>query len=91
MLDTAGALRTTQSGIILGTDDPGHSGFLRARWFLVTHTGPEQTDVVTGQYVLVPQGRWGHGFNLEGSVLEEDKLFHIDIDSMMMVSDEPVS
>jgi hypothetical protein len=91
MVDTMGAMRQTESGIFLGTDDQGADDFVRPRWFLVTHVGPEQEDVHPGDYVLVPHGRWGHGFNLDGSLREEDKLFHIDTEQMMMVSDEPVS
>jgi len=83
MLETVGAERASPGGVILGSDDPGAEDFVRPRWFEVTHVGPEQKDVTVGYYVLVPHGRWSQGFNLEGSIREEDKLFHIDMDSIL--------
>lgn len=88
MLETVGLVRTSAGGVILGADEAGKDDFVRPRWFEVTHVGPDQQDVAVGDYVLLPHGRWGHGFNLEGSIREEDKLFHIDTDSMMAVSDD---
>ena len=88
MIETVGAVRQTESGLYLGLDDESSETFVRPRWFEVTHVGDEQKDVVPGQYVLVPHGRWSHGFNLDGSLAEVDKLFQIDHTDMLLVSDE---
>lgn len=88
MVDTVGATRFTPGGIILGADTPDAEDFVRARWFEVTHVGPDQKEIKVGEWVLVPHGRWGHGFDLEGTFKEENKLFHIDTEAMMIVSDE---
>ena len=49
--------RTTESGIQL-LDDDGKEEGIRPRWFIVRAIGPEQKDVVPGQYILVSHGRW---------------------------------
>lgn len=90
MVDVMGQDRTTAGGLIL-SDNAGDEQFIRPRWFEVTHVGPEQKDVSVGEFVLMPHGRWGHGFSIDGSTREEDKLFHLDTETMMAVADEPVS
>ena len=49
--------RTTESGIHL-LDDDGKEEGIRPRWFHVKEIGPEQKDVVPGQYIFVTHGRW---------------------------------
>ena len=92
MLETFGANRTTPGGLVLTETDMNAENAIRPRWFEVTHVGPEQEEILAGQYVLVEHGRWSRGINLEGTMREEDKLFLIDNDEMLMVSDnDPLS
>lgn len=92
MLETFGVNRTTQGGVILTETDMNAEGAIRPRWFEITQVGPEQDEFTPGQFVLVSHGRWSRGIDMVGSQREEDKLFLIDGDELLMVSDEnPVS
>lgn len=90
MLDAIGNERRTKGGLVLTEKNLGEEA-IRPRWFEVTHVGPDQKDVTAGNYVLVPHGRWSRGLDFYGTNREEDKLFLLDNDAIMMVSDEPVS
>jgi co-chaperonin GroES (HSP10) len=87
MIDIVGGERQTRGGIII-TEDHSSSDFVRPRWFQVTHVGPKQEDISVGQYVLVPHGRWSRGIDMVGSQREEDKIFLIDHDDVLGISDE---
>jgi co-chaperonin GroES (HSP10) len=91
MIEPVGALRKTHGGVLM-TEHQQSEEFVRARWFVVTHVGPEQNDVTEGQYVLVSHGRWSRGIDFDNTHLEADKLFLIDNDELLMVSDiDPLS
>lgn len=77
MIDPPGTERTTQGGLII-TENESSEDFVRPRWFLVTHVGPEQTDIFPGQYVLVAHGRWSRGIDIAGTRRQQDKLYLID-------------
>ena len=79
--------RVTHGGVIL-SDKDGTTEAIRPRWFLVTHTGPEQEDVTVGQYVLVEQGRWTRGLDVEGTHRKSDYLFRLDTEGILAVSDD---
>jgi co-chaperonin GroES (HSP10) len=87
MIEPVGRDRKTAAGIIITENNMSESA-IRSRWFHVTSVGPTQTSVKEGQYVLVAHGRWSHGINLENTYREEDKIFRIDPDEMLLVSDE---
>jgi len=78
--------RTLDSGIVLLGDD-GKTDGIRPRWAQVYATGPEQTDVTVGQWVLVEHGRWSRGIKITKDG-EEFTIRRADPDSIMMVSDE---
>ena len=81
--------RTLSSGVILLGDD-GKTDGIRPRWACVYAVGPEQTDIVPGQWVLIEHGRWTRGVEVEING-EELTLRRADPDCIMMVSDtEPV-
>jgi co-chaperonin GroES (HSP10) len=90
MLEAIGNERRTKGGLVLTEKNFGEET-IRPRWFEVTHVGPDQKDVKAGNYILVPHGRWSRGLDFYGTSREEDKLFLLDNDAIMMVSDEPVS
>jgi hypothetical protein len=46
-------------------------------------TGPKQKDVNPGDYVLVAHGRWSRGVDFEG-----DKVYFLDNDEMLAVTNE---
>jgi co-chaperonin GroES (HSP10) len=79
--------RFTSSGILLPSDN-GKSMGVRPRWGRVYAVGPEQTDVVPGQWVCVAHGRWTRGVDIENS---EGRLTirKIDPKDILLVSDEP--
>jgi len=78
--------QVSRSGIIV-TSDNGKAHGVHPRWGKVYAVGPEQTDVSVGQWVLVEHGRWTRGIKIEDD--EGEKIIRkIDINCMMMVSDE---
>ena len=81
MIDTYGE-RTTSGGIIVVEND-GEAASIRPRWFCVTHIGSEQKDIQIGDYVLIPHGRWSRKIKLE-----EQELFNLDAESVLLVSEE---
>lgn len=91
MLDPVGGAKTTAGGVIVVEQDMT-DGAIRPRWFEVTHVGPEQQDVVAGQYVLVPHGRWSRGLDVNGTHRVEDFVFLIDHTDILGIQDDrPVS
>jgi len=78
--------RITSSGIILPNDNGTGSG-IRPRWGQVYAVGPEQTDVVVGQWICVAHGRWTRGIDIEDESGKKT-LRRIDPDDILMVSDE---
>ena len=78
--------RSLQSGIILLNDD-GQGHGIRPRWGKVYAVGPEQTDVVPGQYVMVAHGRWSRGYKIQDDD-GETVIRKVDPKDMLMVSDE---
>jgi len=79
-------IRTLDSGIVLLSDD-GKTDGIRPRWAQVYATGPEQTDVTVGQWVLVEHGRWSRGIKITQNG-EELTIRRADPEAIMMVSDE---
>lgn len=78
--------RQLQSGVILLGDD-GKTDGIRPRWARVFAIGPEQQDVVPGQWVLIEHGRWSRGVQIR----HEDKEFTIrraDPKAIIFVTDE---
>ena len=78
--------RTLSSGVILLGDD-GKTDGIRPRWCRVYAVGPDQQDVVPGQWILVEHGRWSRGIEVEIDDVQFT-LRRIDATAIMMVSDE---
>jgi co-chaperonin GroES (HSP10) len=80
--------RLTHSGIVL-LNDNGKSTGIRPRWGQVYAVGPEQHDVLVGQWVCVAHGRWTRGIDIEdeSGVITVRK---VDPKDIMMVSDQAV-
>jgi co-chaperonin GroES (HSP10) len=78
--------RQLSSGIVLLGDDRTTAG-IRPRWARVYATGPEQTDVTPGQWIMVEHGRWSRGIEVEIND-EQFTLRLVDPKSIIFVSDE---
>ena len=77
----------TKSGIVLTSDD-GKSSGLHPRWCRVLFVGDEQKDVKVGQWLLMQHGRWTRGIKYEQEDGTEITLHMIDLDGILLVSDE---
>jgi hypothetical protein len=78
--------RISNGGIVL-LNDNGKSSGIRPRWGRVYATGPEQTDVRVGEWILVAHGRWTRGLDIED---DEGKrtIRKIDPKDILMSADE---
>jgi len=81
MIDGFGDKKTAGGVIVVEKD--GTTEAIRPRWFEVMFTGPKQKDVNPGDYVLVAHGRWSRGVDFEG-----DKVYFLDNDEMLAVTNE---
>lgn len=78
--------RKLQSGIIL-LDDDGKGHGIRPRWGKVYAIGPEQTEVVPGQWIMVAHGRWTRGVKIaDGN--DETVIRKVDNKDILLVSDD---
>ena len=78
--------RTTAGGIVLLSDN-GQGRGIRPRWAQVYATGPEQTDVNIGDWILVQHGRWTRGFNLVRADGTEVVIRRVEADAILAISD----
>jgi hypothetical protein len=78
--------RTLSSGIILPSDD-GKSNGIRPRWGQVYVVGPEQQDVMPGQWICVAHGRWTRGLEIEDDQGVKT-IRKIDPKDILLVSDD---
>lgn len=78
--------RQLTSGVFLLGDD-GKTDGIRPRWSKVYAVGPEQKDVIPGQWVMVEHGRWTRGIEVD---IDGDRMTirRVDPDAIMLVSDE---
>jgi len=78
--------RKLASGIIL-LDDDGKGHGIRPRWGKVYAIGPQQQDVVQGQWIMVDHGRWTRGVKIEDEH-GETTIRKVDNKDILLVSDE---
>lgn len=78
--------RQLSSGIVLLGDDRTTAG-IRPRWARVYAIGPDQKEILPGQWVYIEHGRWSRGIEVE---IGEEKftLRRIDPAAIIFVSDE---
>jgi hypothetical protein len=77
--------RKLSSGIHLLDDDMRSAG-IRPRWARVYAIGPEQQDIVVGQWILISHGRWTRGVKIEDST-REVVIRRVDPADILLVSD----
>ncbi len=78
--------RQLQSGVILLGDD-GKTDGIRPRWAEVYAVGPENRDVVPGQWVLIEHGRWSRGVKIRKAG-KEITIRRADPKAIIFVSNE---
>lgn len=78
--------RVTSSGVILRKDNAKLEG-IKPRWGKVFAIGPDQVDVVVGQWVLIDHGRWTRGVMIQNDAGEEFTIRKVDTKDILMVSD----
>lgn len=78
--------RQLSSGIVLLGDDATTAG-IRPRWARVYAIGPEQKEILPGQWVYIEHGRWSRGIEVE---IDDEKftIRRVDPKSIIFVSDE---
>jgi co-chaperonin GroES (HSP10) len=78
--------RKLASGLIL-LDDDGKGHGIRPRWGKVYAIGPNQVDVVPGQWIMVAHGRWSRGVKIRDEN-GETTIRKVDNNDILLLSDE---
>jgi hypothetical protein len=78
-------VRITQAGLILPNDNGTGLG-IRPRWGQVYAIGPDQLDVVVGQWVCVAHGRWTRGIDIQDESGKRT-IRKIDPKDILLISD----
>jgi co-chaperonin GroES (HSP10) len=78
--------RITTGGIVLLNDNGKGTG-IRPRWAQVYAVGPNQQDVVVGQWICVAHGRWTRGIDIEDESGKQT-LRRVDPRDILLVSNE---
>jgi co-chaperonin GroES (HSP10) len=79
--------QVTKTGLFVPSSD-GKTQGITPRWGRVWAIGPDQKDVVVGQWIMVEHGRWSRTVEIDqkdGSKLE---IRMIDAKAIMCVADE---
>jgi co-chaperonin GroES (HSP10) len=80
-------VRVSAGGIVLPSDD-GKSEGVRHRWGRVWAVGPQQKDVVVGEWILLEHGRWTRGVKVTDEDGNEIIIRRADINAILMVTNE---
>jgi co-chaperonin GroES (HSP10) len=80
-------VRVSKGGVVLPSDD-GKSEGVRHRWARVWAVGPQQKDVVVGEWILLEHGRWTRGITVVDENGDEVVIRRADINAILMVTDE---
>lgn len=75
--------KKTKSGFIIIDDDAKDHG-IRPRWSKVVKCGPEQKEVIAGDYVLFEHGRWSRAFEVTVDG-QKKKMFMMDYPRGLML------
>ena len=76
----------TASGIVIQSDN-GKAHGVKPRWGKVYKVGPEQKDVVPGQWILIEHGRWTRKIKIDdGEGVKE--IQKVEVASILAVADE---
>jgi co-chaperonin GroES (HSP10) len=86
VVDMAFDTRITSGGIVLLNDNGTGLG-IRPRWAQVYAVGPDQKDVVLGDWICVAHGRWTRGIEINDNGVERT-IRRVDPKDILLVSDE---
>jgi co-chaperonin GroES (HSP10) len=76
----------TAGGIVVQSDNAKVHG-IKPRWAEVYKVGPEQKDVVPGQWILIEHGRWTRKIKIDdGDGAKE--IQKVEVKSILAVADE---
>lgn len=78
--------RQLSSGIIM-LNDNGKAGGIRPRWGQVYAVGPDQKEILPGQWICVAHGRWTRGVEIEDET-GKHTIRRIDHKDILLVSDQ---
>lgn len=76
----------TASGIIIQSDD-GKAHGVKPRWAKVWAVGPEQKDILVGEWILIEHGRWTRGVKVKEDG-QEITIRRVDPSSILLRSEE---
>jgi hypothetical protein len=76
----------SDGGIVIMSDNAKVHG-VKPRWGKVYKVGPEQTDFVPGQWILVEHGRWTRKMRIDDGEGEKD-IQKVDLKCIVAVADE---
>jgi co-chaperonin GroES (HSP10) len=77
----------TTSGIIIPGDDGKIEG-IKPRWARVWAVGPNQKDVVVGEWILIEHGRWTRKIEIEMDDGDIIRIHSVDPECILMSSDD---
>ncbi len=78
--------QVTKSGIVIQSDD-GKAHGIKPRWAKVYKIGPEQQDIIEGQWILIEHGRWTRKIKIDdGDGVKE--IQKVEVKSILAVTDE---
>ena len=80
----------TRSGIFIPGADGKTQGIM-PRWGKVWAVGPDQSEITTGQWVLIEHGRWTRTVKLEQDDGTISEIRMIDNNAILLSSDEKPS
>jgi co-chaperonin GroES (HSP10) len=79
--------QSTASGIFIPSDN-GKSQGVHPRWGKVWAIGPEQKDVVVGQWALIEHGRWTRSIKVSQEDTADINIHMVDANAIMVIADE---
>ena len=76
----------TAGGIVIQSDNAKVHG-IKPRWGQVYKVGPEQTDVIEGQWILIEHGRWTRKIKIDDGEGPKE-IQKVEVKSILAVADE---
>ncbi len=78
--------QVTAGGIVIQSDDAKVHG-IKPRWAQVYKVGPEQKDVLPGQWILIEHGRWTRKIKIDDGEGAKE-IQKVEVKSILAVADE---
>ena len=78
--------QVTAGGIIVGSDN-GKTEGIKPRWGKVYKVGPEQRDIIVGDWILIEHGRWTRGIQIKDDTGNLATVRRVETKAILAVSD----